>query len=123
MRRNPSLENSPNLDDWIAIEPDGRVTVRSGKVDIGQHVSTAVAIIAAEELDIEPARIDVPIAVTGIAPNEGITSGSMSMETSGEAVRRAAAMARRCSVRCCANSSSARRCMRWASPPPARSRR
>ncbi|MFP6736941.1 MAG: molybdopterin cofactor-binding domain-containing protein [Rhodospirillales bacterium] len=95
MRRNPSLENSPNLDDWIAIEPDGRVTVRSGKVDIGQHVSTAVAIIAAEELDIEPARIDVPIAVTGIAPNEGITSGSMSMETSGEAVRRAAAMARR----------------------------
>ena len=88
MPRNPSLDNSPGLDDWIQLAPDGRVTVRSGKVDIGQHVSTAVAIIAAEELNIEPARIDVPIAVTGIAPHEGITSGSMSMETSGEAVRR-----------------------------------
>ena len=95
MPRNPSLENSPNLDEWIVFEDDGRVTVRSGKVDIGQHVSTAVATIAAEELDIEPACIDVPIAITGIAPNEGITSGSMSMETSGEAVRRAAATAKR----------------------------
>jgi CO/xanthine dehydrogenase Mo-binding subunit len=95
MPRNPSLENAPNLDDWIVFEADGRVTVRSGKVDIGQHVSTAVATIAAEELDIDPARIDVPIAITGIAPNEGITSGSMSMETSGEAVRRAAATAKR----------------------------
>jgi len=95
MPRNPSLDNSPNLDEWIVFEDDGRVTVRSGKVDIGQHVSTAVATIAAEELDIEPACIDVPIAITGIAPNEGITSGSMSMETSGEAVRRAAATAKR----------------------------
>lgn len=95
MPRNPSLENHPKLDDWIEIGSGERVTVRSGKVDIGQHVTTAVALIAAEELDIEPDRIDIPIAVTGIAPNEGITSGSMSMEQSGEAVRRAAATARR----------------------------
>ncbi|MEE2760153.1 MAG: molybdopterin cofactor-binding domain-containing protein [Pseudomonadota bacterium] len=95
MPRNPSLENSPNLDDWIIFAGGNRVTVRSGKVDIGQHVSTAIATIAAEELNVDPACIDVPIAVTGIAPNEGITSGSMSMETSGEAVRKAAATAHR----------------------------
>ncbi|NQV56107.1 MAG: molybdopterin-dependent oxidoreductase, partial [Rhodospirillales bacterium] len=92
---NPSLENSPNLDDWVELGAGETITLRSGKVDIGQHVTTAVALIAAEELDVEPSRIHIPLAETGIAPNEGITSGSMSMEHSGEAIRRAAATAKR----------------------------
>ena len=89
-----SLVRAPNLDDWISIGPDGRVCVRTGKVDIGQRISTALALIAAEELDVDLSRIDVARAETGRSPDEGVTSGSMSMEDSGSAVRLAAATAR-----------------------------
>jgi len=92
---NPSLSKHPNLDNWLEIGADGRVTVRSGKVDIGQHISTALVLIAADELDVDPARIDMPRAETGVAPNEGFTSGSNSLEESGAAIRLAAATARR----------------------------
>lgn len=95
MAANPSLSKQPNLDQWLSIGADGRVTVRTGKVDIGQRISTAVALIAAEELDLDPGRIDIASVETGIAPDEGITSGSNSMEQSGNAIRLAAATARR----------------------------
>ncbi len=95
MASNPSLEKNPALDDWLAIGADGRVTLRTGKVDIGQRISTAIALIAAEELDVELGRIDVMRAETGAGPDEGITSGSNSMEETGHASRLAAATARR----------------------------
>ena len=47
-----SLIKQPNVDQWLVISSDGRVIVRSGKVDIGQRISTALAAIAAEELDL-----------------------------------------------------------------------
>ncbi len=95
MASNPSLSKNPGLDGWISIGADGRVRVHIGKVDIGQRISTAVALIWAEELDIDPGRIDVARAETGISPDEGITSGSNSMEETGHAGRLAAATARR----------------------------
>ena len=95
MPSSASLSKHPNLDEWISIGADGRVIVRTGKVDIGQRISTALALIAAEELDVDYDRVDVPRAETGAAPDEGITSGSNSMEESGNAVRLAAATARR----------------------------
>lgn len=91
---NASLEKHPDLDQWLAIGEDGRFTVLTGKVDIGQRISTALALIAAEELDVDYEQIDVKRAETGISPNEGFTSGSNSMEQSGAAVRLAAATAR-----------------------------
>ena len=54
-----SLAKQPLLDQWIAITADGRVIVRSGKVEIGQRISTALAAIAAEELDVALHRIDM----------------------------------------------------------------
>ena len=92
---NGSLTKQPNLDQWLSIGADGRVLVRTGKVDIGQRISTALMLIAADELDVDPARIDIATVETGIAPDEGITSGSNSMEESGDAVRRATATARK----------------------------
>lgn len=89
-----SITKHPSLDQWVSIDADGRITIRSGKVDIGQRISTALALIAAEELDVDFSRIDVARAETGLAPDEGITSGSNSMEESGNAVRVAAATAR-----------------------------
>ena len=90
-----SLTGHPGVDDWLAFDEDGVVLVRSGKVDIGQRVSTAVTLVAAEELDLAPARIRVARRETGQVPNEGYTSGSRSMMDSALAVRLAAATARR----------------------------
>ena len=90
-----SLARHPRLDEWLAIGTDGRVLVRTGKVDIGQRISTALAMIAAEELDVHPDRIDVSRTATGVDPDEGVTAGSASMEQSGNAIRAAAATARR----------------------------
>ena len=89
-----SLKNHPGLDEWISVGKNGRIAIRTGKVDIGQRISTALAIIAAEELDVDMSRIDVIRTVTGEAPDEGITSGSNSMMESGSAVRLASATAR-----------------------------
>lgn len=91
---NSSLLKHPNLDDWLSIGGDGRVTVRSGKVDIGQRISTAVALLVAEELNIGVDRIDLVRTETGLSPDEGVTSGSNSMEETGNAVRLASATLR-----------------------------
>jgi nicotinate dehydrogenase subunit B len=45
------------VDAFLAITEDQNVTVYSGKVDLGTGVRTAMAQIAAEELDVELARI------------------------------------------------------------------
>jgi len=89
-----SLIKQPNLDQWLVISSDGRVIVRSGKVDIGQRISTALAAIAAEELDVTLDRIDMATVETGVSPDEGVTSGSNSMQDSGQAIRLAGATAR-----------------------------
>src|SRR5271166_5172136 len=90
----PSLGANPRLGDWLRIRPGGVVEVRSGKVELGQGVLTALAQVAAEELDVDVARVRMAAAVTGISPDEGYTSGSMSIQQSGAALRVACAEAR-----------------------------
>jgi nicotinate dehydrogenase subunit B len=94
MADNPSLTKNPDLDSWISITTDGQVRVRMGKVDIGQKISSAVSRLAAEELDVSPDRIVMLRPDTVDGPDEGMTSGSNSMEESGNAVRLASATAR-----------------------------
>ena len=45
------------LDSWIRIDADGAITVFTGKAELGQGIKTALLQIAAEELDVDPARI------------------------------------------------------------------
>jgi CO/xanthine dehydrogenase Mo-binding subunit len=89
-----SLRQHPELDAWLRIEPDGAITVFSGKVEIGQGIKTVIAQIAAEELDVHIERIRVVLADTERTPDEGYTAGSNSTQGSGGAVRQAAAEAR-----------------------------
>ena len=89
-----SLEKSPNVDDWVSVEKDGSITVQTGKVDIGQRVSTALAMVAAEELDVEYDRVQIVRTQTEGSPDEGVTAGSGSMEQSATAIREAMATAR-----------------------------
>lgn len=89
-----SLEDDPRLDSWLTIEPDQTITVRTGKVEIGQGITTAIAMIAAEELDVDLNRIRIVSGATGQVVDEGVTSGSGSMEESGRAMRQVSAEAR-----------------------------
>lgn len=90
----PSLQQTPDLDAWLRLNTDETITIFSGKVEIGQGIKTAVAQIAAEELDVSLARMRVITADTAQSPNEGVTAGSMSLQTSGLALRQVAAEAR-----------------------------
>ncbi len=74
------------------------VTVATGKVEYGQGVWTALAQIAAEELDVRLARVRVGEVSTADSPDEGVTSGSRSVEDAGAALRQACAQARRAFV-------------------------
>ena len=90
-----SLVATPSLDRWIRLGDDRRILAFTGKVEIGQGLLTALGTIVAEELDVAPERVEVVSAHTGRTPNEGVTAGSMSIETSGAALRQASAWARR----------------------------
>ena len=89
-----SLQTNRRLSQWLTFHADGHVTVRTGKVDLGQGISTVLAQIAAEELDVSVSRIRMQPASTLQGPNEGMTSGSMSVQDSGSALRQACAEAR-----------------------------
>src|SRR4051812_48628363 len=89
-----SLNNNRLLDGWLRINADGTVTVFTGKVELGQGILTALAQIAAEELDIAYERVQIISADTARSPDEGMTAGSQSVENSGTALRFAAAEAR-----------------------------
>ena len=93
-----SLDKNPLLGQWLAFDVPGQVTLRVGKVDIGQGISTALAQIAAEELDVDLARIVNHDINTAQNPDEGVTSGSFSIEHSGSAVRLACATIRAMAV-------------------------
>jgi CO/xanthine dehydrogenase Mo-binding subunit len=94
LKRTGSLEKNPRLSQWLRLERDGTVSVFSGKVEIGQGILTALAQIAAEELGVSPARVRMIPADTALSPNEGVTSGSLSIQDSGSALRRACAHVR-----------------------------
>ncbi len=90
----PGLARNSRLDRWVEIRTDGVVEVRTGKVEIGQGIVSALAQIAAEELDVDYARIRMIPADTGRSPNEGVTAGSRSTMDGGGALRQACAEVR-----------------------------
>ncbi len=89
-----SLATNRRLDRWVKFLPGGTVAVRSGKVELGQGIASALAQIAADELDVAYSRIRMIPADTSESPDEGITAGSMSVEQSGSALRQACAEVR-----------------------------
>ena len=89
-----SLQTNRTLDAWLRINADGSVTVFTGKVELGQGIVTALAQIAAEELDVPLARVTMISGDTSRTPNEGQTAGSQSIEQSGTALRMAGAEVR-----------------------------
>jgi nicotinate dehydrogenase subunit B len=86
-----NLAANPVLSSWVGFSPEGHVRLSPGKVEIGQGIVTALAQIAADELDVDICRVQMVRASTAASPNEGVTSGSLSVQQSGRAVRQVCA--------------------------------
>ncbi|HWZ59271.1 MAG TPA: molybdopterin cofactor-binding domain-containing protein [Gemmatimonadaceae bacterium] len=82
------------VDAYLSIDAHGAVTVYSGKVDLGTGIRTAMTQIAAEELDVPVARVDVIEGDTALTPDQGPSYGSLSVQNGGMQLRQAAATAR-----------------------------
>ena len=76
----PSPGSPPinQLDSWIAIAADGRVTAYSGKEELGQGISTAQAQLVAEELSVPFNRVNLIYCDTALTPDQAYTAGSQS---------------------------------------------
>lgn len=79
---------------WIGIEPDGTFTARSGKVELGTGLRTALAHIVAAEFRVPLDRVRVVLGDTALVPDQGYTAGSKSIQSAGMLLQRAAAAAR-----------------------------
>ena len=90
----PPLEPA-ELDSWVAVGKDGRITAYCGKMDVGQGADTAWAQIIGEELDLPAETVDMVMADTGLTIDQGGVSGSTGISNGGAALRNAAAEARR----------------------------
>ena len=86
------------LDSWLAIAPDGTVSVFTSKVDLGTGTGTALGQIVAEELDVAVLKIRMEIGDTTRSVDQGRTSASRTLERAGPRARRPMA-APHCSTR------------------------
>ncbi len=80
---------------WLHVAPSGQVTAFTGKVDVGQDNTTAFRLLVADELGGELDDVTVVQGDTDVCPFDPGTVGSRSMPDAGQALRRAAAGARR----------------------------
>src|ERR1700748_3725586 len=85
------VASARRLTQRVHFERDGTVTVASGKVELGQGITAAVAQIDADELGVSLERIRILPASTAYSPDEGFTSGSLSIQDGGKALRKACA--------------------------------
>src|SRR5262245_37899284 len=91
----PSIDPG-RIDSWIAIATDGTVTMKTGKIELGQGTVTSSMQLVADELDVRLSSVKFGQSDTWFTPDQGTTAGSQSTGTeNGPAgVRQAAAEAR-----------------------------
>jgi CO/xanthine dehydrogenase Mo-binding subunit len=92
----PASIDPSQIDSWIAIGTDGTVTMKTGKVELGQGTGTSSLQLVADELDVPFSSVNFVQSDTWITPDQGATAGSQSTGTeNGPAgIRQAAAEAR-----------------------------
>lgn len=83
-----------DVDSFLAVQADGSVLVRSGKIDCGTGHRIAVAQMVAEELGLPVTRVKMIDGDTQETPDQGSTGGSTGLTRGGMEIRQAAATAR-----------------------------
>ncbi len=87
-------EMPTDLNAFLRVGLDGRVTCFTGKIEMGQGVVTSLAQMMAEELDVPLGSVDMVMGDTELCPYDRGTHGSMTTRFFGPALRSAAAEAR-----------------------------
>ncbi len=82
------------VDSFLVIEPSGKVIVFVGKVDLGTGTKTALAQMAAEELDVAFASIEMVMGDTATTPDQWLTGANLTIAQGGGELRKACATAR-----------------------------
>ena len=77
---------------WLVLTPQ-RVTIHSGKVELGTGVRTALTQVVLEELHYPSANLEYVQGDTLVTPDQGTTAGSKSLQNGGPQLRQAAATA------------------------------
>ena len=89
-----SAEPETDLNAYLRIGNDGRVSCLTGKIEMGQGVITSLALMLADELDVHPEDIDMIMGDTDLCPWDAGTFGSRTTRFFGPLLRAAGAEAR-----------------------------
>jgi nicotinate dehydrogenase subunit B len=92
----PATSNDPviGVDAWIRIGEDGKITVFTGKVEVGQNIRTSLSQIVAEELMVSVSSVNMIMGDTDLVPYDAGTFGSRTTPQMGTQLHKAAATAR-----------------------------
>lgn len=87
-------EDLLNFNAYIRVKEDGRVDCYTGKIEMGQGITTSLAQVLAEELEISIYSIDMIMGDTELCPYDAGTWGSLTTRFTDPVLRAAAAEAR-----------------------------
>ncbi|MEX2369582.1 MAG: molybdopterin cofactor-binding domain-containing protein [Bacteroidales bacterium] len=95
----PALAGTQNRSEdevnaYLRIGEDGRVTLFTGKIEMGQGPITSLPMMLADELDVSLDSVDIIMGDTDLTPYDNGTFGSLSTRQYGQIMRGAAAKAR-----------------------------
>jgi len=79
---------------FLKVSADGRVSCFVGKTELGQGAMTVLAMLVAEELELDPAQVDMLLGDTDLCPWDLPTGGSLTMWQTAPVLRGAAAETR-----------------------------
>jgi len=82
------------IDAWLHIGEDGKVTVYTGKVEVGQNIRTSLSQAVSEELHVPMGTIELVMGDTQLTPFDMGTFGSRTTPTMNLQLRKVAAAAR-----------------------------
>jgi len=93
-RRGGGQSMPTDLNAYLRVGEDGRVTCYTGKIEQGQGAMTVLPLMLAEELEVDPSTVDIVLGDTDLCPYDGGTVGSQCVRIFGPLLRAAAAEAR-----------------------------
>jgi isoquinoline 1-oxidoreductase len=93
-RRSEGQSSPEDISSWLHIGSDGKVTVFTGKVEMGQNIRTSLAQHVAEELRVPVDSINMVMGDTQLTPFDMGTFGSRSTPQMGTQLRKVSASAR-----------------------------
>ncbi len=93
-RRSASQSTPDDIASWLHVGSDGKITVFTGKVEMGQNIRTSLAQHVAEELRVPVDSITMVMGDTQLTPFDMGTFGSRSTPQMGTQLRKVSASAR-----------------------------